>query len=500
MKKNEITSANIGEMGRKIIATMLTLALSGPAWASDWKLGASVTASETYTDNVTLGATGGSKGDFVTSITPTITAKKDGARLKVDASYSNQNLFYAEDSTRNTTYHQLNAHANAELFENEIFLDTTASISQASISPLAATGVDNTNATGNLTSVRSVTVSPYWIHRFGSTATLNARYAISEVGNSSDAFSGSTNYSTNLSLASGSAFGRVSWGLNYSEQTVDYSDRSDVSFTTTSASLGYLISSRLRLTGTVGTSKNSYVSSTGAATGGSFWNIAGSWAPSTRTSLDLGFGHQYYGKSWNMAFKTRGVNSVWTADYSESVTTSNSQTGQSASFGAGQIVSLTSSNNLLSNQVFLSKRFATAFSWKKRKHDFSLGAYRSIQTTEIDSTVNTNVNLQIGNIGFSNSTNDVFLSTSEVKQVGVNASWKWQWTALTNTNLSTSLTRSDFPSLNRQDTVSSLQFGLDRKFSPQLSGSVSLRRQMRDSNQNAHFTENALTGSVTYTF
>jgi len=245
MKKNENTSVNIGGTGRKIIATTLALALTGPLWASDWKLGASVTATETYTDNVTLGTSGGSKSDFVTEVTPTLTAKKDGARLKVDASYSNQNLFYANDSTRNTTYHRLNAHANAELLEDEIFLDTSASISQAAISPLAATGVDNTSATGNLTSVRAITVSPYWIHRFGSTATLNARYTISQVGNSSGELAGSSNSGTNLSLASGSAFGRVSWGLNYSEQIADYQDRSDVSFSTTSASLGYLVSTRL---------------------------------------------------------------------------------------------------------------------------------------------------------------------------------------------------------------------------------------------------------------
>ena len=500
MKENEKTPANIGEMGRKIIATTLALALTGPAWASDWKLGASVTATETYTDNATLGATGGSKGDFVTSITPTITAKKDGARLKVDASYSNQNLFYAEDSTRNTTYHQLNAHANAELFENEIFLDTTASISQASISPLAATGVDNTSATGNLTSVRSVTVSPYWIHRFGSTATLNARYAISEVGNSSGAFSGSTNYSTNLSLASGSAFGRVSWGLNYSEQIADYQDRSDVTFTTTSGSLGYLVSSRVKLTGTLGTEKNSYVSSTGAETGGGFWEATVSPGASTRTSLDVGFGHHYYGKSWNMAFKTRGSHSSWTADYSESVTTANSQFGQSTSSGIGQPVSLTVSNNILTNQVYLSKRFATAFSWKKGKHDFSLGANRSIQTTNIDSTVSTNANLQIGNIGISGSANDIFLSTSEVKQIGFNAGWTWQLTPLMSSSVTGGVNRSSYPDLSREDTTTSLQLGLNRKFSPHLTGNVSLRRQMRDSNQNADFTENALSGSVTYTF
>lgn len=504
MKENEKTPAGIGEMGRKIIATTLALALTGPAWASDWKLGASVTARETYTDNVTLGTAGGSKSDWVSELTPTVTARKDGARLKVDASYSNQNLVYSQDAARNTSHHQLNAHANAELYENEIFLDTSASISQAAISPLGATGVDNTSATGNLTSVRTLTVSPYWIHRFGSTATLNARYAISEVGNSSGGLSGSTNSSTNLSLSSGSAFGRVSWGLNFSDQTVDYSDRSDASFTTTSASLGYLVSSRVRLTGTVGTENNSYASSSGAETGGSFWNVTGSWAPSTRTSLDLGFGHHFYGKTWNMAFKTRGSYSSWTADYSESVTTSNSQFSQSASadYGVnrGQQVSLTATNKFLSNQVYLSKRFATAFNWKKGKHDFSLGANRLIQTTNIDSTVSTNAILQVGNTGISGSDNDIFLRTNEVKQIGFNAGWTWDMTPLMSSSVTGGVNRSSFPGLSREDTTTSLQLGLNRKFSPHLTGSVSLRRQMRDSNQDADFTENALTGSVTYTF
>lgn len=496
MKKNEKTPAGIGEMGRKIIATTLALALTGPVWASDWKLGASVTATETYTDNATLGAAGGSKSDWVSELTPTITAKKDGARLKVDASYSNQNLVYAQDSARNTSYHRLNAHANAELYENEVFLDTTASISQAAISPLGATGVDNTSATGNLTSVRSVTVSPYWIHRFGSTATLNARYTISEVGNSSDALSGSTNYSTNLSLGSGSAFGRVSWGLNYSEQTVDYSDRSDVTFSTTSASLGYLVSSRFKLTGTLGTEDNSYVSSSGAETGGSFWNVTGSWAPSTRTSLDLGIGHHYYGKTWNMAFKTRGVSSDWTADYSESVTTSNTQASAivptAVSFniqGVGTLSgTLLDPTKIQTNQVFLNKRFGTGFTWKKGKSSISLNAYRSIQEA-----------LESGQIsGILN--NGAFQNTNTIKQVGFNAGWTWQLTPLMSSSVTGGVNRSSYPGLGREDTTTSLQLGLNRKFSPHLTGSVSLRRQMRDSNQDADFTENALSGSVTYTF
>lgn len=527
MKKNQKTAATIGEMGRKITATTLALALSGSAWASDWKFGASIAGSETYTDNVTLGASGGKKSDFITTVTPTITAKKHGARLKVDASYSNQNLAYANDSSRNTTNHQLNARANAELFEDEIFLDATASISQAATSLLGASGVDNTSATGNLTSVRATTISPYWVHRFGSTATLNARYTVSEVGNSSSQFSDSTNTGTNLSLASGSAFGRVSWGLNFSEQTADYQDRSDTSFTSTSASLGYLISTRLRLTGMVGSNKNSYASSTGAATGGSFWNITGSWAPSTRTSLDLGFGHQYYGKTWNMAFKTRGSHSSWTADYAESVSTSNSQAsfGRSASRPVGVFVpvptgttftidvttrtgtlsantpapagtevlfvgtqSFTDPTQILSNQVLLTKRFSTGFAWKKRRSGINLNAYHSTQEAL--------ENRQTSSIQI----NDAFQNSSTIKQVGFNAGWTWDLTPLMNSNVSGSVTRNTFPGLNREDTTTSLQIGLNRKFSPHLNGSVSLRRQARDSNQNADYTENALTGSVVYTF
>lgn len=504
MIKIQKTPNNSEARGRKVIAAAVSLALSGSAWASDWKLGASVTARETYTDNVALSPKGSTKSDWITELTPTFTVKKVGARLKVDASYSNQNLFYANDSNRNQTYHRLNAQANAELLENEVFLDTAATISQTSISPLGASGVDNTSATGNVTSVQTFVVSPYWIHRFGSAATLNARYTISEVSNDSGIFSSSLSNSVNVSLNSGSDFGRVSWGLNYSDYIANYGDRSDVGFTSTSASLGYQVFHRVRLTGTVGDEQNSYASSAGTKTGGTFWNTTVSWAPSLRTSLDLGFGHHYYGSTRNMKFSTRGVYSQWTANYSEAVTTSNSQFGESNAVNlgtvktTGQAAQLTTNNNYLSNQVFLSKRFSTDFNWKKGKHDFSLGAFRSVQTTNIDTTANTNT--QIVALGLSGSTSDVFLSTSEVKQVGVNASWRWRWTALTSSHISANLSRSSYPSLSRQDTISSLQFGLDRRFSPKLTGAVLLRHQVRDSNQNADYTENALSGSVTYTF
>lgn len=487
------------------IGLVSALALTGAAQAADWKFSAGVGATETYTDNVALGASGTRASDFITTITPSFGVKKDGARLKADARYSMQNLFYAQDSARNTLYHQLNARANAELYENEVFLDAAAGITQTVTSPLIAAGANTANATNNITNVRTISIGPYWTHRFGSTATLNVRESISRVSNDSSEFSNSTNNTFSAALNSGSAFGRVSWGLNLLQQNSDYQDRSNVKLTTTSASLGYQVLSRVRLTGTVGRENNSFATTTGETPGGVFWNTGVSWAPSTRTTLDVGFGRRFYGNTWNLAFKTRGKYSTWTADYSESLNTSNNQFAASSLSGTisqGQITSVTLVNqNVLTNQVFLSKRFATAFTWSKGKSDLSVSAFHATQTTRLDQNVSS-VSLARTSAGLSaTSGNDIFSLTNNFKQLGINGAWNWKFTSNLGSNITYGVTRSSYSDLNRTDTTSNLQIGLNRQFSSQMTGSVSLRRQNRDSDQNnADFSENALSGSINYNF
>ena len=491
-------------MRGKVVGATLLIAVSAPTLAADWKFGADVTAGETYTDNVTLAPAGARQSDWITSVTPSVSAIKNGARLKVDVHYSMQNLFYARDSARNNTYHQLNAHANAELYEKELYLDTLASISQATLSPLGASSANNTNATGNISSIRAFTLSPYWIHRFGTTATSNVRYSVSDVRNSNDAISSSTNNSLNLALNSGSAFGRISWGLNHSAQYVNYANRPNVSFITSSASLGYLITSRIRMTGTAGAEKNDYLNS-GRVPEGSFWNVDGAWAPSSRTSLDLGFGHHYYGNTWNMAFKRRGAYSEWTANYNEGLTTSNSQSSgvtpttlsQNTTFisssGAGIVLpagtTILDPTQIQSNQVFLNKQFDTGFNWKKGKSGITLRLYHSVQQAQESGQLSSLLN------------NGAFQSTNTIKQTGVSAGWTWQLTPLMSSLLSADINRATYSDVDRTDHTTNLQFGINRKFSPKLNGNVSLRRQARTSTQNtSDYTENALSGSLTYKF
>lgn len=496
-----IVKNKIGEQcraGIRALGLVSVFALSGMAQAADWKFTAGVGATETYTDNVGLGDSNRRQGDFITTITPTIGVNKTGARLKVDARYSLQNLFYANDSTRNSIFHQLNALANAELYENEVFLDTAAAVTQTAISPLNATGADTSNATNNIANVRTFSFSPYWLHRFGSTATLNVRETISRVSNDTNEFSNSTNNTFSAGLNSGSAFGKVSWGLSLLQQNSDFQDRSNVKLTTTSASLGYQVLPRVRVTGTVGRENNSFATTTGQTPGGVFWNTSVLWAPSTRTTLDFGFGHRFYGNTWNLAFKTRGPYSTWTADYIESVNTSNNQFSSSLSGTTLTQQSVELSQNVLTNQVFLSKRFGTAFSWAKGKSDLRVDAYHSRQTTQIDR--NTNTRLNVGSVSLINN-NDPFLLTNNLTQIGLSGTWNWKFSSNTSSNVSLGVTRSSYSDLNRRDTTSNLQVGLNRKFSPQLNGSVVLRHQNRDSDQsNADFSENALSGSINYNF
>jgi hypothetical protein len=486
----------IPDSARKVALVALVACQS--AIAADWKFGAGLTARETYTDNVRLSAAGGSSSDWVTEISPYVSVGTAGGRLKVNANYSMQNLFYAQGRSRNATYHQLSARANARLTDQEVFMDAHASIQQALISPLGPAGVDNVNATGNLASVRSTSLSPYWTHRFGSTATLDARYTVSNVQHSAGGFSGSTNSGARISLASGAAFRRVHWALSHADQSVSFAGRPDARFSATSATVGYAFTPRFRVNGTIGWDDNSYQSIGTAATAGPSWNVGISWAPSSRTSLSLGYGHRYFGNNWLLAFKSRGAHFNWTADYSESVTTANSEFSAQTEPpvggpfpGPGPGFGPTPGNPydptfILTNRVFLNKRFGTGVSWAKGKLGANLRVYRAIQTAQ--------------EAGLALSTDDVFQFTSIVKQMGIHGGLNWRITELLSSYLSASVTHNSFPDVGRNDRAVTLQVGLSRTFSPHLSGNLLVRRQVRSSDQDADYTENALSGAVTYRF
>lgn len=475
-----------------VVAAGLVATVPATAVAADWKLEAGVSARETFTDNATLSATN-RESDFITELNPYISASKHGARLQADFRYVMQNLFYANLSNRSKTNHQLAGKAKAELWEQELFVDATASISQQVTSLLGPIGADTTSATGNLTNVSSVTVSPYWQHRFGTAANLLARYSHNEVSYGGSGFSSSSTNGVNVGLGSGSAFNDLFWALNYSDTQTDYKNRPDVGFTTTTGTVGYAVTPRWRVSGTLGYQDHSYAGAKTALTG-SLWSVGVSWAPTNRTNVSVSYGDNPFGKTHGFSFKHRTQYTTWDASYSEALSTGSSQFSGylPLSIGTlgGQSVLYAGQGNILTNAVFLNKMFRGGVSYSKGKSDLNLSVFRTIQESQQSQIV------LLGGTAL-----DPFLNANSISQRGATATWNWRLSPVLTSNVGIGMGHLGIIDTGRRDTYSTLQVGLTRTFNADLSGNVMLRHQERSSNQSANdTTENALIGAVYYKF
>lgn len=513
--RNEVTMARLTHACALALAGLLLLAAT--AQAADWTFTAGVGAKETYTDNVRLSA-GDRKSDFITEIAPFVSASRKGARLEADVSYRMQNLFYADDATRNRTYHQLAARGKAELMDDELFLDATAAISQQLTSLLGPVGVDTASATGNLTNVSHITLSPYWQHRFGATANGLLRYTHSEVRSGSGVGDSSSD-GVIASLASGSAFGRASWRLYHSSQSIDYRSRPDVRFATTSASAGYALLPRVSVQATLGYDDNNYVPLGGRKSGGGFWQVGATWTPTVRTRIEASTGERYFGKTYGLRLDHRMRRTVWHAGYSRDVTTFTSQftvpvTLSTAAFldalyqssipdplARAQFVqtlintlnlpaSVTDPINVLSQLVYLQKRFDASVAVSTAKTTTVL-SYYDLSREALESGTTAGTLLAAG----------PFASSNTIKQRGLNLGIAWRLSTRLAATGNLGWMRNRFLTLGRTDDIKLVQLGLMRNFSPQLTGSLNLRHQQRDSDAGGvGFRENALIGTVNYQF
>lgn len=488
----------------------------GPKPRGEWQFEVGINSNETYTDNVAL-SSAHKQSDFVTDVSPYVSAKKDGAHLKVDARYAMQNLFYLNDSSRNTVYHQLASHANAELLPKNLFLDVAANVSQQQTSALAASGVDNTNATGNTTNVYNLTITPYWQQRFGSAATLFARYSHAENRNSGSVVSNNATDSLNVGVNSGSDFKQLSWGVNYAEQQVNNVSRSDTAFNTISGNLGYALTSHLKATLTGGYEDNQYEATGGNTTKGGFWDARITWVPGRLSKYELGYGDHYYGKNIFGSFTHQTPHTTWDVSYTEAVTTSSSnsaynngtnnfvyQTNSSLTAGT-----LSTQGNLQSNSVYLDRTLRGTFTYKRGRGDFSIGiehARRKGQEAVYNSATNTFDGCTVGGGGNSCGSSTTTSATTntiynEIKTVGIRFHGGWKLSSATTGNVDASATRNTFPELSRQDDLRTLSLGVTHVFLRNVNGGVSVRHQTRSSDgANGDFTENAVSASLSAHF
>jgi len=492
---------------------LVCLLIAFPAWSGDWKFTSGIALSERYSDNVDLEANGQADSDWITEISPRISMSRSGGRVKANVDYSLQGLLYANDSNQNDVRHNLNGRATAELARDFFFIDATARISHQLLSLADAGGLGDAVGSGNTTSVGSFSLSPYIKHRFGSTATVEARMTQDGVfiGDSSLSDTNSTRYQ--LSAVSGNYFLPLSWGANYAKSDTSNSGTitSDSGNESASANARYRLTRKFGLLAQASMEKNNFAgaSTTSQIRDYSSYGLGAFYTPSRRVSMDVLFNdsdngtfvsgsltlnptlrtsivattsERAYGRTYslNLAHRTRKSN--WSLRYSDDLTTSQQQFTAFAGLlcPIGTIppdpTCIPVFNTVLTDETYISKNLVGAVSYTLRRNTLNLRLFNNRREFQVSGLTDTTQ--------------------------GIQASWMLKPAANTSFTLSSGLSQNEISGPpSREDELWNLSLVATHQFQPKVSGSVEVRHQERTSTDaTGSYDENSVAARLNMSF
>ena len=502
------------------LSAAFALGLSAPAHALDWLFEPSVGASATYTDNVKQSATN-TQDSLILSVSPGFGLRSKGSRrVQASLQYGLSAVNRFGGDTDDDLFHNLNAIGKAELVEDLLYLDGSAHVSQQ-LKSLLGSGTDASTNSSNRATVGTYSISPHVNKRLGTFATAQARYTASGAifENNTGANSNVNAFSTGLN--SGTQFNDLSWGLDYSIRKAENKNTRNTTFERASANLGYALTRKFRVFGTVGQDWNDYLSSTN--TDGSSYSVGFGWAPTRRTSVEASVGERYFGKTFSFAGSHRTRLSRWNIRYSEDVSDITQQlleqTDRVFWVCNGTLVETPDAappaNQTCTAGPFSAGQVAQAYaSLGVPLSELIRAGLLNVSTANgvfIVKSLNAGMSWEIGRLGFGVSAQDTrrlyqVLGDAEDHIQSLTGSVNYRLTPRTSANSYVSLTRNSFdPALasgtSRQDDIFSLSFGLTHRYSDKLNGALTFRHTQRDSNAaNSNYEENSLTATANMRF
>lgn len=283
---------------RRIAATVCAMGLAacGSAGAVDWNPTASLAVGATFSDNAFMSRRGSERADIILRTTPTIGLSRDGPRLKLKGIYAPTILGYVNGTVSDAVMNSLTTTVNYELIENFMFIDGRALIAQSVLSPLGVQAVNGPTNTANRVETRTFGVSPYIQGRISGGGSYQLRHDFSHQTYSAGGL-GDTVMNRFTASASDAPGSLVVFSGDFSYSNVELG-----SFAATTSRIGRLRASvitnpELKLAANVGYEDNDYgrQSFSGVVVGTNL-----TWAPSDRTTLDLGYEKRYFGGSYTV--------------------------------------------------------------------------------------------------------------------------------------------------------------------------------------------------------
>ena len=368
---------------------ILSAAIPVVCLAANWNITPRFAISELYSDNIILNPTE-EQEDFVTQATPGLSIRGNGARVDVNMDYNLQTLTYVNDSSRNSTNHQLQSNVNMEVLRNKFFVNVAANVFQALVSSNGAITNDNIRRSNNREDVITISIQPEFRHHFGNWADLTAGTQFSEVMLDQDRSGAGRGQNFNVNLRSGSRFSRFRWGIRYSQRNNNNSNgSSSSSFGRLTFNGSYILNRMLSLDGSVGNENNNFNTQRGSDGSSLNWSLGATLTPSRRTSLSGSVGERAFGSTKRFSFNHRHRRISISANYNEELRTSQEELlnqqlipledafGEPV-FEPDEISNLVLPINTLSlvDEVFVTRNFSANIGYLRRRDTFNVQVFR----------------------------------------------------------------------------------------------------------------------------
>lgn len=492
------------------LTVVVALACTPAARAIEWRIQPTLDGSAIYTDNANH-SDDDPDGAFILRATPGFTLQSEGSRrVQATLQYGLTGVTRFGERDNTDLMHRLNGVGKAELVEDFLFVDASARVSQELIS-LEGALVEAEVSDQNRATVGTYSVSPYIQKRLGTFANAQARYTVtrSDFENSVAANANVNAYSA--ALTSGTRFSDLSWGLDYSYREAMNRAYADSTFERASATLGYALTRKFRVFGTVGDEWNDYLSV--SDTDGSFYSAGFGWAPSRRTSIEVSAGERYFGNTWNVSAHHRTRASNWHVSYVEDLNDITQFLLTSGTLydylcpgpdGTLQLItdwpfSVPPAQGCIAfggtpglvfdlrNGVFVSTVLRAGVGWGLGKLRYSLDAFDSLREYQVSEAED---RIRGVTAGVS------YRMAPKTRVTGSLELLRYETSATTVARVFATAPRPD-----RDDDVYKLTVGVDHQFDPELTGALTYQHQRRDSNvASGDFTENRITGTVSMSF
>lgn len=296
---------------------MFGLLPSASAKVFDISLTPTLTASQTYSDNLTLQPSSRAQEGFVTELAPSLGMSRSSAAWKFNFNARLQYVLYEGIDIGSRLYPQLQMSSQTELVDDSLFIDSSATIGQGNAGAIGGINTSNLypSQVGS-TTYRTFRLSPYWRPHLGGYAEGEARFTYSVFGNSGSGNSingignlGSDSFAETIYLHDGKRLAStgLTWRLNANNQDQLYaqSKTSRINFRSVNGEVSQRLTNDISFLVQAGYYGNTYPS-TVSTNNGSYITPGLSWTPSPNFSLAGGYGinAQFVNVTWHPSQRT----------------------------------------------------------------------------------------------------------------------------------------------------------------------------------------------------